>query len=314
MRGRLQRLRELAHQWARCFRMQRGSVGRQPGHPRATLTKPFLRRLPAADKAQPVHRVVATGEEARTRSAPRRSSVRRRQSTPGRPPRPLLLGSQRWRARRGRTGDGRDAVAHTGDSVAAPNRGAWSATTRARRGLYDALFGRLSRSRSFPTRCCRLILYSFLGGSLGGALWNNFFTAAGEYCYHANFRSPPWLKIVIQTPELHSIPPPARRARQPLWRPAARRPPVRYVSRSNRLRAGMWLPARERAALRSPAGGSRCVREAIAQFDSSQRTQRHPRHLCDLCVLCGESTAMPRSPSKRGHHARRYIVNGPPNA
>ena len=49
------------------------------------------------------------------------------------------------------------------------------------------------------------ILYLLLGSSLEGALWFNFFAAAGELFYHANFKSPPWLKYFIQTPELHSI-------------------------------------------------------------------------------------------------------------
>jgi sterol desaturase/sphingolipid hydroxylase (fatty acid hydroxylase superfamily) len=49
------------------------------------------------------------------------------------------------------------------------------------------------------------ILYALLGASLEGALWFNFFAATGEFFYHSNFRSPPWLKYVIQTPELHSV-------------------------------------------------------------------------------------------------------------
>jgi sterol desaturase/sphingolipid hydroxylase (fatty acid hydroxylase superfamily) len=50
-----------------------------------------------------------------------------------------------------------------------------------------------------------LVLYPLLGVSLEGAFWNNFFAATGEYFYHGNFRSPPWLKYFIQTPELHSV-------------------------------------------------------------------------------------------------------------
>ena len=50
-----------------------------------------------------------------------------------------------------------------------------------------------------------LVLYPLLGVSLAGAFWNNFFAATAEYFYHANFRSPPWLKYIIQTPELHSV-------------------------------------------------------------------------------------------------------------
>jgi sterol desaturase/sphingolipid hydroxylase (fatty acid hydroxylase superfamily) len=50
-----------------------------------------------------------------------------------------------------------------------------------------------------------LVLYPLLGISLEGAFWNNFFAATGEYFYHANFKSPRWLKYFIQTPELHSV-------------------------------------------------------------------------------------------------------------
>lgn len=49
------------------------------------------------------------------------------------------------------------------------------------------------------------VMYSLLGCSLEGALWFNFFAATGEFFYHSNFKSPRWLKYVIQTPELHSI-------------------------------------------------------------------------------------------------------------
>jgi sterol desaturase/sphingolipid hydroxylase (fatty acid hydroxylase superfamily) len=49
------------------------------------------------------------------------------------------------------------------------------------------------------------IAYLLLGISLEGAFWFNFFAATGEYFYHGNFKSPPWLKWFIQTPELHSV-------------------------------------------------------------------------------------------------------------
>ena len=49
------------------------------------------------------------------------------------------------------------------------------------------------------------IVFPFLGCSLLGTFWYNFFAATGEYFYHANFRSPEWLRYLIQTPELHSI-------------------------------------------------------------------------------------------------------------
>ncbi|HWZ93119.1 MAG TPA: sterol desaturase family protein [Polyangiaceae bacterium] len=50
-----------------------------------------------------------------------------------------------------------------------------------------------------------LVLYPLLGASLTGAFWSNFFAATGEYFYHANFKSPRWLRYFIQTPELHSV-------------------------------------------------------------------------------------------------------------
>jgi sterol desaturase/sphingolipid hydroxylase (fatty acid hydroxylase superfamily) len=49
------------------------------------------------------------------------------------------------------------------------------------------------------------ILYPILGCSTLGAFWYNFFAATGEYFYHANLRTPGWLRFVVQTPELHSI-------------------------------------------------------------------------------------------------------------
>jgi sterol desaturase/sphingolipid hydroxylase (fatty acid hydroxylase superfamily) len=50
-----------------------------------------------------------------------------------------------------------------------------------------------------------IVLYPFLGCSLLGAFWYNFFAATGEYFYHANLRAPRWLRYFIQTPELHSV-------------------------------------------------------------------------------------------------------------
>lgn len=50
-----------------------------------------------------------------------------------------------------------------------------------------------------------LVLYPLLGCSMMGAFWYNFFAATGEYFYHANIRTPTWLRFFIQTPELHSI-------------------------------------------------------------------------------------------------------------
>ena len=50
-----------------------------------------------------------------------------------------------------------------------------------------------------------VILYPLLGCSQLAAFWYNFFAATGEYFYHANLKSPRWLRLLIQTPELHSI-------------------------------------------------------------------------------------------------------------
>lgn len=50
-----------------------------------------------------------------------------------------------------------------------------------------------------------LVLYPLLGCSMAGAFWFNFFAATGEYFYHANLRTPRWLRYLIQTPELHSV-------------------------------------------------------------------------------------------------------------
>lgn len=50
-----------------------------------------------------------------------------------------------------------------------------------------------------------LILFPILGVSLLAGFWYNLFAATGEYFYHANIKSPKWLRYFIQTPELHSI-------------------------------------------------------------------------------------------------------------
>lgn len=50
-----------------------------------------------------------------------------------------------------------------------------------------------------------LILFPFLGVSLMAGVWYNLFAATGEYFYHANVRTPRWLRYFVQTPELHSI-------------------------------------------------------------------------------------------------------------
>ncbi|CCE01239.1 sterol desaturase family protein [Bradyrhizobium sp. STM 3809] len=50
-----------------------------------------------------------------------------------------------------------------------------------------------------------LILFPLLGCSSAGALWFNLCAATSEFFYHANYKSPRWLKYLIQTPELHSL-------------------------------------------------------------------------------------------------------------
>jgi sterol desaturase/sphingolipid hydroxylase (fatty acid hydroxylase superfamily) len=50
-----------------------------------------------------------------------------------------------------------------------------------------------------------LILFPILGVSLLASFWYNLFAATGEYFYHANIKTPKWLRYFIQTPELHSI-------------------------------------------------------------------------------------------------------------
>jgi len=50
-----------------------------------------------------------------------------------------------------------------------------------------------------------ILLYPILGCSVLATFWYNFFAATGEYFYHANLKSPPWLRYFIQTPELHSV-------------------------------------------------------------------------------------------------------------
>ena len=50
-----------------------------------------------------------------------------------------------------------------------------------------------------------VILFPILGVSLMASFWYNMFAATGEYFYHANIKTPKWLRYFIQTPELHSI-------------------------------------------------------------------------------------------------------------
>lgn len=50
-----------------------------------------------------------------------------------------------------------------------------------------------------------VILFPVLGVSVAAAAWYNLFAATGEYFYHANVKTPRWLRYLVQTPELHSI-------------------------------------------------------------------------------------------------------------
>jgi sterol desaturase/sphingolipid hydroxylase (fatty acid hydroxylase superfamily) len=50
-----------------------------------------------------------------------------------------------------------------------------------------------------------LVLYPLLGCLMMGAFWYNLFAATDEYFYHANIRTPRWLRYFIQTPELRSV-------------------------------------------------------------------------------------------------------------
>ena len=50
-----------------------------------------------------------------------------------------------------------------------------------------------------------LLLFPILGAGLMASFWFNLFAATGEYFYHANIKTPKWLRYFIQTPELHSI-------------------------------------------------------------------------------------------------------------
>lgn len=50
-----------------------------------------------------------------------------------------------------------------------------------------------------------VFLYTVLGASPETGAWYALFAATGEYFYHANLKSPRWLRYFIQTPELHSV-------------------------------------------------------------------------------------------------------------
>ena len=49
------------------------------------------------------------------------------------------------------------------------------------------------------------MLYPLLGCVAGRRVLEQFLRGDRRIFYHANFKSPRWLKYVIQTPELHSV-------------------------------------------------------------------------------------------------------------
>jgi len=50
-----------------------------------------------------------------------------------------------------------------------------------------------------------VLVYSVLGLSLQAAAIYTFFTAVGEFIYHANVRTPRWLGYLFRRPEMHRI-------------------------------------------------------------------------------------------------------------
>jgi sterol desaturase/sphingolipid hydroxylase (fatty acid hydroxylase superfamily) len=50
-----------------------------------------------------------------------------------------------------------------------------------------------------------VLVYSLLGLSIEGAALYTFFTAVGEFFYHANIRTPVWVGYVFQRPEMHRV-------------------------------------------------------------------------------------------------------------
>jgi sterol desaturase/sphingolipid hydroxylase (fatty acid hydroxylase superfamily) len=50
-----------------------------------------------------------------------------------------------------------------------------------------------------------LLVYSLLGLSLRAGAIYTFFTAAGEFFYHTNIKTPQWIGYFFQRPEMHRI-------------------------------------------------------------------------------------------------------------
>jgi sterol desaturase/sphingolipid hydroxylase (fatty acid hydroxylase superfamily) len=102
------------------------------------------------------------------------------------------------------------------------------------------------------------LIYGLLGGSALAGAWTSFFGAAGEYFYHSNIRTPPWLVHPAPRAPLH--PPPARRAPPQLRRPHRLGSALRHLPGQPQLRRPLRLPRHGRRAARSHAGLSRRVR------------------------------------------------------
>src|SRR5437588_7418692 len=49
------------------------------------------------------------------------------------------------------------------------------------------------------------LMFSVLGASPEAGAWFNVFAVFGEYFYHSNLRTPPWMGYFLQRPEHHSI-------------------------------------------------------------------------------------------------------------
>lgn len=49
------------------------------------------------------------------------------------------------------------------------------------------------------------IVYTLLGAGLEAAAWNTLFSASAEFFYHLNMRTPAWLGVLIQRPEMHHV-------------------------------------------------------------------------------------------------------------
>jgi sterol desaturase/sphingolipid hydroxylase (fatty acid hydroxylase superfamily) len=50
-----------------------------------------------------------------------------------------------------------------------------------------------------------LVSYGLLGLTPAGAVWVTFYSAMAEYFYHLNVRTPRWVGLFVQRPEMHRI-------------------------------------------------------------------------------------------------------------